>query len=66
MTPEVIAAIAAGIVTVLTAFFGFSKWLVTTFLHELKPNGGSSIKDKIDRLEKRIDDIYQILAKKDN
>jgi hypothetical protein len=62
MTPEVIAAIAAGIVTVLTAFFGFSKWLVTTFLHELKPNGGSSIKDKIDRLEQRIDDIYQILA----
>jgi hypothetical protein len=40
-------------------------------LAELKPNSGSSIKDKVDinserllRVEQRVDDIYQILASK--
>jgi len=64
MTPEIITAIASAIVVVLTAFFGFSKWVIKTFLHELKPNGGSSIKDQVNRLENRIDDIYQILAER--
>lgn len=64
MTPEFVAAIAAAVVSVLTAFFGYSKWLINTFLHELKPNGGSSIKDKIDKLEQRIDEIYSILAER--
>jgi hypothetical protein len=29
----------------------------------LKPNSGSSMKDQVTRLEKRVDDIYTILAK---
>lgn len=47
------------------------KWLVKHYLAELKPNGGSSIKDKVneldskvDRLEARIDEIYGLLVKK--
>jgi len=66
MTPELIGALAAAVVTILGAFFGFSKWVISTFLHELKPNGGSSMKDKLDRLEKRVDDIYQLLAERGN
>jgi hypothetical protein len=66
MTPELIGALAAAVVTILGAFFGFSKWVITTFLHELKPNGGSSMKDQVDRLEKRVDDIYQLLAERGN
>ena len=31
-------------------------------LSELKPNGGSSMKDTVDRLEKRVDEIYKLLA----
>ena len=31
-------------------------------LSELKPNGGSSMKDTVNRLEKRVDEIYKILA----
>ena len=30
----------------------------------MKPNGGSSIKDTINRLENRIDEIYRILAER--
>jgi hypothetical protein len=61
--PEIIAAIFAGAVSVLVAFFGFSKWMISKFLSELKPNSGSSMKDQVTRLEKRVDDIYTILAK---
>jgi hypothetical protein len=61
--PEIIAAVFAGALSILGAFFGFSKWMITKFLSELKPNSGSSMKDQITRLESRVDDIYSILAK---
>ena len=61
--PEIIAAVFAGAVSVLGAFFGFTKWMISKFLSELKPNSGSSIKDQVTRLEQRVDDIYSILAK---
>lgn len=63
ITPELIAAFFSGLVAVLGAFYAFNKWIITKFLHELKPNGGSSMKDQVNRLEKRVDDIYSILAK---
>jgi hypothetical protein len=63
LNPEIIAAIASATCLILGAFFGFSKWMITKFLSELKPNSGSSIKDQITRLETRVDDIYTILAK---
>lgn len=65
MTPEIITALGSAIVVVLGAFFGFSKWMIKTFLHELKPNGGSSLKDQVNRLEQRVDDIYKLLAEKE-
>jgi hypothetical protein len=65
LNPEIIAALASAIVVVLGAFFGFSKWMITKFLSELKPNSGSSMKDQITRLESRVDDIYSILANKE-
>jgi len=47
------------------------KWLVKHYLSELRSNGGSSIKDKVDeldakvtRLETRIDEIYSMLIGK--
>lgn len=69
--PEIIAAVFAGVVSVLGAFFGFTKWMITKFLSELKPNGGSSIKDKVEvnserltRVEERVDAIYDILIQR--
>jgi hypothetical protein len=63
--PEIIAALFAGAATILGAFFGFSRWMITKFLSELRPNSGSSMKDQITRLEARVDDIYTILANKE-
>ena len=65
MNAEIIGAIASGTVIVLGSIFRLIKWMITKFLHELKPNSGSSMKDQITRLEGRVDDIYTILASKE-
>ena len=66
LSPEIIAAFASATVLILGAFFGFSKWMISKFLSELRPNSGSSMKDQITRLESRVDDIYTILAKENH
>jgi hypothetical protein len=47
-----------GILTIITSVGLGIKWLVKHYFeeikHELKPNGGSSIKDQVNRLEKDI------------
>ena len=58
------ATVAVAILTIFGGFVGAVKWLVKHYLNELKPNGGSSIKDSIKRLEDRIDDLYKLIAEK--
>ena len=55
------------VVAVMTIFGGFAasiRWMVKHYLNELKPNGGSSIKDSVKRLEDRIDDLYKLIAER--
>jgi tetrahydromethanopterin S-methyltransferase subunit B len=63
MTAVDIAAICAAITTVFTGFVIGLRFLVKGWLNELRPNGGSSIKDQINRLEKRVDDLFVILSR---
>lgn len=63
MTEEVITGIGVIILGVTGGFFGMMRYMIKT-LAELRPNGGSSIKDQVNRLEKRVDDIYQLLAER--
>lgn len=58
------AAIAVGIVTVLGGVTAMLQFLVKHYLAELKPNSGSSIKDAVNRLETRVDKIYELLCDK--
>ena len=58
-----IAAVAVGIVTVLGGTAAYLQFLVNHYLAELKPNGGSSIKDQVNRLEARVDTIIELLGK---
>lgn len=56
------------IVSIMTAIAGFAasvRWLVKHYLVELKPNGGGSVKDQVNRLEARVDQIYLLLSEKD-
>lgn len=58
-------AIAVGIMTLTAGFAGAIKWLVKHYLSELKPNGGGSVKDQVNRLEARVDQIYLILCERE-
>ena len=58
------ATVAVAVMTIIGGFAGAVRWMVKHFLNELKPNGGSSIKDSVARLEERIDDLYKLIAEK--
>jgi hypothetical protein len=64
MSPQDYAAIAVAIVTVLGGVTAMLSFLVRHYLAELKPNSGSSMKDAVNRLETRVDKIYEILCDK--
>ena len=55
------ATVAVAVLTIIGGFVGAVKWLVKHYLNELKPNGGSSVKDSVDRLERQVEEIYRIL-----
>ena len=55
------ATVAVAVLTIIGGFVGAVKWLVKHYLNELKPNGGSSVKDSVDRLERQVEEIYSIL-----
>ena len=56
--------VAVAVIAIFSAFAGGIRWMVKHYLNELKPNGGSSMKDSLQRLENRIDDLYRILVEK--
>ena len=60
--PDVAAGTVA-VTTVIGSFIGLVKWLVKHYLSELKNNGGSSLKDQVDRLEVRVDTIIRLLER---
>jgi hypothetical protein len=69
MTPADYATIAVAVTVIITAFAGAVRWLVKHYLAELKPNGGSSMRDsvntnseRLERLETRVDKIYELLC----
>jgi ADP-ribosylglycohydrolase len=58
------AAIAVAVTTIVGSFIGSVRWLVKHYLAELKPNGGSSMNDRLNRLEARVDTILDLLQKR--
>jgi hypothetical protein len=66
MTATDWAALIISILTIVSAFAASIRWLVKHFLYELKPNGGSSMKDSVSRLERQVEEIYRILLSRNN
>ena len=56
--------VAVAVIAIFSAFAGGIRWMVKHYLNELKPNGGSSMKDSMVRMEKRIDDLYKLVAER--
>jgi len=59
------AGLVVAVATIVASFAGSIRWLVKHYLEELKPNGGSSVKDQVNRLEARVDQIYLLLCEKE-
>ena len=64
MTPADWAAIAVSFTTLLGALAVGVRHLVKHYLSELRPNGGSSLKDSVSRLERQVEEIISILIQK--
>ena len=61
MTPTEWAGLAIARLTLITGFAGVVRWLVKHYLYELRPNGGSSLKDKIDLLEEKVELLTELI-----
>jgi hypothetical protein len=55
--------LGVGISAILTSLLVGLRWVIKSYLAELKPNGGASIKDQMNRLEKRVDDLFILISK---
>jgi hypothetical protein len=55
MTPADWAAIAVSVTTLLGALAVGIRHLVKHYLSELRPNGGSSLRDQVNRLEEKVE-----------
>jgi hypothetical protein len=60
------AALFVSVLTIVGAFAATIRFLVKHYLYELKPNSGSSINDRVRKLEGKVDQIYYMLISKDN
>ena len=64
MTPNEWVGIAVGVCAISTSLLLGLRWVIKSYLQELKPNGGSSMKDQLNRLEQRVDDLYSLIVKR--
>jgi hypothetical protein len=64
MTPNDWVSIAVGGCALLTSLLLVLRWVIKSYLQELKPNGGSSMKDQLNRLEQRVDDLFILISKR--
>ena len=55
--------IGVGVCAIVTSLLVGLRWVIKSYLSELKPNSGSSMKDQINRLEKRVDDLFMLISK---
>lgn len=60
MSVEIVTIVGTSVGVLATLFIGH-KWLVKAYLRELVPNGGSSMADRVRRVEERVDAIYDHL-----
>lgn len=64
MSPQDWAAFVLTITSLVGSVAIMVRWMVKHYLAELKPNGGSSLKDSVNRLEARVDELYTLLIEK--
>ena len=64
MTANELVAFGVGVCAITSSLLLVLRWVIKSYLSELKPNSGSSIKDQISRLEQRVDDLFVLISKR--
>ncbi len=64
MTANEWVGIAVGVCAIASSILLVLRWVIKSYLQELKPNGGSSMKDQLNRLESRVDDLFILISKR--
>ena len=64
MTVDQWATTISGFLAVVLAVGAGFRWLVKHYLAELKPNGGTSMNDRLTKLETKVEIIYDMLRDK--
>jgi len=61
MTPNEWAAVSGLVLSILAAVYSAMRFMIKAVMRELTPNGGSSLKDQVNRIESRVDALYMKL-----
>jgi hypothetical protein len=61
MTPTEWAGLPVAVLTLVAGFAGAVRWMVKHYLYELRPNGGSSVKDKVNLLEEKVELLTELV-----
>jgi hypothetical protein len=61
MTPADWAGLTVAVLTLVAGFAGAVRWMVKHYLYELRPNGGSSVKDKVNLLEEKVELLTELV-----
>lgn len=61
MTVDQWATTISGFLAVALTIGAAFRWLIKHYLKELKPNGGTSMNDRLTKLETKVEIIYDIL-----
>jgi hypothetical protein len=64
MSPNEWVGLGVGACAILTSLLVALRWVIKSYLSELKSNGGSSLRDSVDRLEARVDELYSLIVKR--
>jgi hypothetical protein len=61
MTPTEWAAVIGCVIAIMSAVYSAMRIMIKAVLRELTPNGGRSLKDQVDRIERRLDSLVDKL-----
>jgi hypothetical protein len=61
MTTNEWAAVIGCVLAIMTAVYSAMRFMVKAIMKELMPNGGTSLKDQVNRIEKRLDSLVDKL-----
>lgn len=61
MQIRIAAEVIVSILSIIGSVALGIRWMVKHYLSELRPNSGSSLKDQVNRLEQKVEIIYDII-----